>query len=265
MNEKQEKEIREEIERQVLEAEKMKKRKQEAEFYQDALDDVTLLTKEEVDKIAEGVFRDFAEQQKSSRTFWRKMVVVGVVILAILAFTAVTKHNAIVRLDEQVNTKWSQVENVYQRRYDLVPNLVKTVQAYVEHEKEIFQMIADARAKAGGTLNASGNALRDPATFQQFQESQTELSQALERLLTFTEDNPEVKGDQNFLALQAQLEGSENRITVERKRFNEAVQEYNSYIKQFPQALISGLLGFREHSYFEAVAGVENAPAVNVQ
>jgi len=263
MNKKQEEKIREEIGRRVLEAEEMKKNKQEAERYKDALDDVTLLTDEEVDKIAAKVRQDFTERQQSHRAFVRRMIIADVVILIILGVIVMSRYNAIVSLDEQVNSKWSQVENVYQRRHDLIPNLVKTVQAYAKHEQEIFQMIADARAKAGGMLNVSGEALRDPKTFRQFQQAQNELSQALGRLLAISEDNPEIKSDQNFLALQAQLEGSENRIAVERKRFNETVQEYNSYIKKFPQSIIAGMFGFQEREYFKAVAGAENAPNVN--
>jgi LemA protein len=153
------------------------------------------------------------------------------------------------------------VENVYQRRLDLVPNLVNTVKAYAEHEQELIQMLTDARAKAGGVLNISAESL-DAQALQQFQAAQSELSSALQRVMVLVEDNPNIKSDQNFLALQAQLEGSENRIAVERKRFNEAVQAYNSYIKRFPQNITSGLFGFDQKAYFQAEAGAENAPKV---
>ncbi|MDY0095582.1 MAG: LemA family protein [Candidatus Vecturithrix sp.] len=173
----------------------------------------------------------------------------------------VTQYNHIVSLNEDVQTKWGQVENVYQRRLDLVPNLVNTVKAYAEHEKELIQMLTDARAKAGGVLNLSAESL-DAQTLQQFQAAQSELSSALQRIMVLVEDNPSIKTDQNFLALQAQLEGSENRITVERKRFNEAVQTYNSYVKRFPQNIAAGVFGFDQKAYFQAEAGAENAPNV---
>ncbi len=263
MNKKQEEQVQAEIQKRVFEEEERKTQQLGAQANREALSEMTSLSPEEVERIARSVRQDFAERQTSHRAFVRRMIIADVVILIILGVIVMSRYNAIVSLDEQVNSKWSQVENVYQRRHDLIPNLVKTVQAYAKHEQEIFQMIADARAKAGGMLNVSGEALRDPKTFRQFQQAQNELSQALGRLLAISEDNPEIKSDQNFLALQAQLEGSENRIAVERKRFNETVQEYNSYIKKFPQSIIAGMFGFQEREYFKAVAGAENAPNVN--
>jgi LemA protein len=124
-------------------------------------------------------------------------------------------------------------------------------------------MVTDARAKAGGVLNISEEVLNDPESFRKFQEAQGELSHVLQRMMVVVEQNPAIKADQNFLALQAQLEGSENRIAVERKRFNEAVQQYNAYIKKFPQAMISGIFDFEEKTYFKADQGAEKAPTVN--
>jgi LemA protein len=142
---------------------------------------------------------------------------------------------------------------------------VKTVQAYAEHEKELFQMITDARAKAGGVLNISEEVLNNPETFRKFQEVQGELSQILQRMMVVVEQNPNIKADQNFLALQALLEGSENSIAVERKRFNEAVNQYNAYIKKFPQVVVAGMFGFKEKAYFKAEKGAEKAPEVNFE
>ncbi len=159
----------------------------------------------------------------------------------------VSQYNHIVSLNEDVQTKWGQVENVYQRRLDLVPNLVNTVKAYAEHEKELIQMLTDARTKVG-VLNLSAESL-DAQTLQQFQAAQSELSSALQRIMVLVEDNPSIKTDQNFLALQAQLEGSENRITVERKRFNEAVQTYNSYVKRFRILRPASLVSIKKHIF----------------
>ena len=156
------------------------------------------------------------------------------------------------------------MENVYQRRYDLIPNLLKTVQAYAEHEKELIRMITEARDQAGGALQLSDTLLNDPAAFHKFQQIQSQLSNIMQRTMLVMEDNPAIKADQNFLALQAQLEGSENRIAVERKRFNEAVQEYNAYIRRVPQTMVASIFGFKEKAYFQADAQAANAPVVNM-
>lgn len=263
MSKQYEDQIQEEIRKRVFEAEEKKSHQVGADANREALSEMTSLSREEVDQIAKSVRREFSQQQVKSQNFMRNGIIVVVVVLVIGGFTVMSKYNTIVGLEEQVSTKWGQVENVYQRRYDLIPNLVKIVQAYADHEKELFQMVTEARAKAGGTLNISDQVLRDPAAFQQFQQAQNELSAVLGRMMMVVEDNPAIKSDQNFLALQAQLEGSENRIAVERKRFNEAVQDYNSYIKKFPQAMIAGMFGFDGKEYFKAQAGAENAPVVN--
>lgn len=185
--------------------------------------------------------------------------IAGVALLLALSFAG--KYNTLVRLDEGVKTAWSQVENVYQRRLDLIPNLVETVKGYAAHEKSTFLAVTEARAKASGTLSA--DVINDPAKFQAFQESQTALSSALSRLLVVVEKYPDLKASQNFLSLQAQLEGTENRITVERGRFNEAAQGFNTQIRQFPTNIIAGIFGFRAKEYFKAESAAAQAPKVS--
>lgn len=185
--------------------------------------------------------------------------IVGVIVLLALSFAG--KYNTLVRLDEGVKQAWSQVENVYQRRLDLIPNLVETVKGYAAHEKSTFLAVTEARAKASGTLSA--DVINDPAKFQAFQESQTALSSALSRLLVVVEKYPDLKASQNFMSLQAQLEGTENRITVERGRFNEAAQGFNTQIRQFPTNILAGLFGFRAKEYFKAESAAAQAPKVS--
>ncbi|MDC7241328.1 MAG: LemA family protein [Spirochaetales bacterium] len=174
-------------------------------------------------------------------------------------------YNNMVALDENVTSSWSQVENVYQRRMDLIPNLVSTVKAYAAHESETFTQLAEARSKAGGTIQVSDEVLNDPESFQRFQQAQNELGSALQRLMVISENYPELKANQNFLALQDQLEGTENRIAVERKRFNDAVQTYNMYIRQFPRVFIAGAMGFDQKQYFQAAQGADQAPVVSFE
>ena len=146
------------------------------------------------------------------------IVIIVIIIISIYSYLK-NSYNSMVTLDEGVKAKWSQVENVYQRRYDLIPNLVNTVKGYAAHEKETFQAVTEARSKAGGTFNISEQVLNDPAMFQKFQQAQSTLGGALQRLMVVMEKYPDLKANQNFLALQDQLEGTENRIAVERKRF----------------------------------------------
>ena len=192
------------------------------------------------------------------------LIVLGifVVIGIIVVMGGISSYNSMVTLDEGVKEKWSQVENVYQRRFDLIPNLVATVKGYAAHEKETFQAVTEARAKAGGTFNISEQVLNDPAMFQKFQQAQASLGGALQRLMVVMERYPELKANENFLSLQSQLEGTENRIAVERKRFNEAAREYNTYIKKFPRVLLANLFGFRERGYFKAQEEAQTAPKV---
>lgn len=185
-------------------------------------------------------------------------------ILVVLFFViswGVSQYNSIIVLDEGVNNAWSQVENQYQRRFDLVPNLVETVKGVANFEKETYTAVTEARAKVG-QIKITPELLNDPNAFQQFQQAQDGLSGALSRLLVAVENYPQLKANENFLQLQSQLEGTENRISVERKRFNDSVQAYNTDIKRFPKNLIAGLAGFGEKQYFKAAAGTEQAPKV---
>jgi len=192
--------------------------------------------------------------------------ILPVVIVVVLFFMAYSSfkgtYNKMVRLEESVKASWGQVENVYQRRMDLIPNLVETVKGYASHESDTLSAVTEARSKVGGVMNISDEVLKDPAAFQRFQKAQGELSGALQRLMVVTENYPDLKANVNFLALQDQLEGTENRIAVERMRFNEEAQGYNTYIKQFPRLFIANMSGFDEISYFKASEGADTAPTV---
>ena len=168
-----------------------------------------------------------------------------------------------VALDEAVNAAWAQVENQYQRRLDLVPNLVETVRGFAEQEREVFTQVAEARSRAGGVMQVDATMLEDPATFARFQQVQSELGTALQRLLAVQENYPQLRSNQNFLALQDQLEGTENRIAVARRRFNESARTYNTYIRQFPRVIVAGTIGFDQREYFQATAGADQAPEVD--
>ena len=191
-------------------------------------------------------------------------VVLGIIIVIgiIMVFSGIGIYNEMVRLDEGLKEKWSQVENVYQRRLDLIPNLVETVKGYAAHERETFQAVTEARSKVGGVMNVPGQALTNPEMFQQFQQAQTALSSALQRLMVVVERYPDLKANENFLSLQSQLEGTENRIAVERRRFNEAAREYNTYIRKFPKVILANMFGFHEKPYFKADEGADVAPKV---
>jgi LemA protein len=169
-------------------------------------------------------------------------------------------YNSMVKLDEKVSAQWAQVENVYQRRADLIPNLVNTVKGYANFEKDVLTAVTEARAKAT-SVNVDASKL-SPESIQQFQQAQGQLSSSLSKLLVVVEKYPDLKANQNFLELQAQLEGTENRITVERGRFNEVTQEYNSTIRTFPNNITSGIFGFSKKGYFEAEKGAEKVPEV---
>jgi len=187
----------------------------------------------------------------------------GVILL--IAFSAVgwwtRTYNSFVTLDEGVKSAWSQVQNQYQRRTDLIPNLVEVVKGYAAHESTVFTQVAEARASVG-RLTVTADVLKDPQLFQKFQAAQGELSSALTRLLAVSENYPQLKANENFLQLQSQLEGTENRIAVERKRFNEVVQDYNTRIRLFPGSFIANMSGFTQKPYFEAEAGADKAPKV---
>lgn len=189
---------------------------------------------------------------------------IGVAILLIaliLVFWAVSKYNSLVALNEEVNKSWSQVENQYQRRYDLIPNLVETVKGVASFEKETYTAVTEARAKVG-QIQLTPQILEDSKAFERFQAAQDNLSSALSRLLVVAENYPQLKANENFLQLQAQLEGTENRISVERRRYNESVRNFNTTIKRFPTNIMAGIFGFREKAYFTAATGAEEAPKV---
>jgi LemA protein len=169
-------------------------------------------------------------------------------------------YNKMVELDEQVSSSWSQVENVYQRRADLIPNLVNTVKGYAAHEQQTLEGVIEARSKAT-SVNIDPTNLNQQ-NLQQFTQAQEGLSSALGRLMVVVERYPDLKANQNFLDLQAQLESTENRIAVERRKFNETTQKYNAYIRKFPRVIYAGWFGFDKKSYFEAQQGAEKAPEV---
>jgi len=185
-------------------------------------------------------------------------VVVAVVLVGLWAASA---NNSLVKLDQGVKQSWSQVENVYQRRMDLIPNLVETVKGVSNFEKETYAAVADARAKAS-SIQITPELLNDPQKFQQFEQAQNQLSGSLGRLLVVSERYPELKANQSFENLQAELAGTENRIAVERRRFNESVGEYNVAVNSFPTRIMAGMLGFREKPYFTATQGADRPPAV---
>lgn len=187
----------------------------------------------------------------------------GVILLAIALIVSwvISVNNNLVSLEQGIVQQWAQVENQYQRRADLIPNLVNTVKGYANFEKEVLTKVTEARSKVS-QFNVTPEVLNDPQAFAKFQSLQGELSGALSRLLVTVENYPELKANESFLQLQAQLEGTENRISVERKKFNETVQQYNTTIKKFPASFLAGMLGFKEKQYFTAIAGAENAPKV---
>jgi LemA protein len=190
----------------------------------------------------------------------RIVLIVIIVVIVLLGFRGCRGYNNLVSLNEQVSRDWSNVENVYQRRADLIPNLVNTVKGYATHEQETFTKVTEARSKATSvTIDASNMTDED---MKRFQAAQGEVSSALSRLLAVAENYPDLKANQNFLELQSQLEGTENRIAVERRNFNTTAQSYNSTIKRFPTVIFAGMFGFKERPYFEAEAGSEKAPVV---
>ena len=186
-----------------------------------------------------------------------------VVALVIAGFYLVGLYNGLVGAEQQVEQSWAQVENAYQRRADLVPNLVATVKGSAAFERETLQQVVEARSRVGQvSAGATAEILDDPQRFAQFQAAQDQLSSALSRLLVVVERYPELRSVANFSHLMAQLEGTENRIAVERRRYNEAAQAYNTRVLRLPARLFAGLLGFEKKAYFTAVPGAETAPKV---
>lgn len=183
-------------------------------------------------------------------------------VLALIVFYGISVRNGLVSQEENVNSAWAQVENQYQRRADLVPNLVNTVKGAADFEQETLTSVIEARSKAT-SVNINASDLNNPQAFQKFQEAQGQLSGALSRLLVSVERYPELKANQNFRDLQAQLEGTENRISTERMRFNNAAQSYNTKIRKFPASIFASISGFQQKQYFKADKGAENAPTVD--
>jgi LemA protein len=193
-----------------------------------------------------------------------KKGIIILIVLAVIGFGLYSffkgAYNNLVIKDEAVTTAWSNVQTQYQRRADLIPNLVNIVKGYAEQEKDVLTSVIEARSKASSIqLNAEDLTAEN---MQQFQAAQTQLSGALSRLLVVVEQYPELKSNQNFLELQAQLEGTENRIAVSRDRFNETVQDYNVYMRQFPRNLVAGMLGFERKTQFQADAAAQQAPTI---
>ena len=193
-----------------------------------------------------------------SKTLKTVLIIVGVVL--VLAAMFVKPYNKMVQKDEECSKAWANVENAYQRRMDLIPNLVKTVQGAADYEKGTLTEVIEARAKATSVQVDPSNLTEE--SIAQFQAAQDQLSSALSRLMVVVERYPELKANENFLELQAQLEGTENRIAVERGKFNETVNDYNSYIRKFPNNIIAGLFNFDKKGYFKATEGADKAPDV---
>ncbi|HEX5131671.1 MAG TPA: LemA family protein [Candidatus Krumholzibacteria bacterium] len=192
-----------------------------------------------------------------------KIVGIGIVVLLIfLVITGVSGYNSLVKLNEGVDQSWSQVENVYQRRMDLIPNLVETVKGAANFEQETLTKVIEARASAS-QIKLTPEMLNDPQALQRFDQAQGALGSALSRLLVTVEQYPELKANANYLALQDELAGTENRIAVERMRFTESVQKYNVAVRRFPMNFFAGMFGFSPKAYFEAREGAEEAPKVN--
>jgi LemA protein len=195
----------------------------------------------------------------------KSWIIIGsIILLVIIMFSSIKgTYNGLVSSEENVNKKWADVQGAYQRRADLIPNLVSTVKGYAKFEQETLIKVIEQRAAATKpTINLDATKL-DANTLAQFQKTQDELGSALSRLLVTVEKYPDLKANQNFLQLQAQLEGTENRINVERRNFNEAVQSFNSQLRRFPTNILAGMFGFSKKPYFEAQAGADTAPKVD--
>ena len=191
----------------------------------------------------------------------KKSIIIIIAVVAVIVLWAVSMYNGLVSMDESVNSQWANVETQYQRRADLIPNLVNTVKGYASHEKETLEGVVEARSKAT-QMQVNANDLT-PEKLAEYQKAQGAVTSALGKLLAITENYPDLKANQNFLELQAQLEGTENRINVARTNFNNAAQAYNTAIRRFPKSLFASMFGFDKHAYFEAAEGTETAPTVS--
>lgn len=202
----------------------------------------------------------FVTETKYNITFMKKTWIIIIAVIAVIAIYGVSSYNSMVSQEEAVGTAWSNVENQYQRRADLIPNLVNTVKGYAAHEKKTFDAVVSARAKATQTTVSIDDLT--PEKMEAYQRAQGEVGSALSRLLAVTENYPELKANENFQTLQAQLEGTENRISVERRNFNDVARAYNTSIRRFPKNIFAGMFGFEKRPYFEAQEGAEKAPEV---
>lgn len=190
----------------------------------------------------------------------KKTWIIIIAVIAVIAVYGISSYNSMVSQEEAVGTAWSNVENQYQRRADLIPNLVNTVKGYAAHEKETFDAVVSARAKATQTTVSIDDLT--PEKMEAYQRAQGEVGSALSRLLAVTENYPDLKANENFQTLQAQLEGTENRISVERRNFNNVARKYNTAIRRFPKNIFASMFGFEKRPYFEAQEGAEQAPEV---
>lgn len=190
----------------------------------------------------------------------KKSTIILIVIAVVAVIWGVSAYNGLVTMDENVNTEWANVETQYQRRADLIPNLVNTVKGYAAHESETLESVIAARSKA--TQITIDPANLTPEKLAEYQEAQGAVTSALGKLLAISESYPDLKANQNFLELQAQLEGTENRINEARRKFNNVAKEYNTAIRRFPKSLLAGMFGFDKRAYFEAAEGAQNAPVV---
>ncbi len=192
------------------------------------------------------------------------LVIIGVLLLTalIIAGKAISIRNNIVTLEETVKGAWGQVQNTYQRRADLIPNLVETVKGYASHEKSTLESVTEARSRVGGVVNITSDVVNNPELMKKYAAAQNSLGGALQRLMVVVERYPDLKANQNFLSFQSQLEGTENRIAVERRRYNEEVQKLNTYIRRFPNNLMAGFMGTARATLFEADASAQSAPQV---
>ena len=190
----------------------------------------------------------------------KKSTWIIIAAIAVIVIWGIKVNNSMVTMEETVSKAWANVENVYQRRADLIPNLVNTVKGYAQHETSTFEAVVNARAKATSITVNPENMTADQ--LKEFQKAQNEIGGALGRLIAVSESYPERKAKENFKELQAQLEGTENRIAVERKNFNDEASKFNTYIRKFPQSIIAGMFGFEKKPYFEAEEGANKAPTV---
>lgn len=190
----------------------------------------------------------------------KKAIWIIIAIVVLLAILVGSSYNKMVNKEEAVSSQWAQVENVYQRRADLIPNLVATVKGYATHEQETLTGVIEARSKASSVNIDPSNIT--PESLKEFTAAQDGLTSALNRLMVVVERYPDLKANQNFMDLQAQLEGTENRITVERMKFNEVTKDYNTYIRTFPAVIAAKILGFKQRAYFESQPGAQTAPKV---